>query len=97
MLNNKLQICMMKLANANQHTLNKIDDLLDGRIAQEDRLLTNKEAAKMLGISKSTLWRMVKNHTLTMCEISQKIKRIRLSDVQLIINSHRSSTGGSNA
>ncbi len=56
---------IMRILNANYETLRKIDDILMGRdkpirnLERETRLITLSEAAKLLNVSRQTVYRML--------------------------------------
>jgi predicted site-specific integrase-resolvase len=53
----------------------------------QDELLFKKAAARILGVSRATLWRMIKSDVIPAVDIFNGIQRIRASDVQRIIAS----------
>lgn len=59
---------LIKIAQASPSTLEQIDNVLEGRPASSGdidlRTLNFKEAAKRLGISRPTVYRLVKDHLI---------------------------------
>jgi excisionase family DNA binding protein len=60
----------------------------------QDELLSKKAAAKVLGVSRATLWRMIKSDVIPAVDIFNGIQRIRASDVQRIIASQTNAECG---
>ena len=50
-----------------------------------DRLLRANEAATMLAVSKSTIWRYVRLSKLNPVKVSERITGFRLSELQAIV------------
>lgn len=50
-----------------------------------DRLLTQREACKMLNVSRSTLYRMIEAGKLERIQPAGRAVRVRLSDVEAIM------------
>ena len=67
-----------------------VADILDGRldpthvVADEPLLLTMTAAAKLLGVSRVTLWRMVKDGDIRPVQITPNVFRIRRQDLNRI-------------
>lgn len=53
-----------------------------------DKLLTVDEAAKMLAISKPTLWRMIRAGELPVVKIAKRNTRIKQSDIEAYVSRH---------
>lgn len=71
---------------ASEDQLKRIDDILEGRntpsvkAEAETRLITQEEAARRLGISRTTVWRLIKEGTLL--TVNQRGKRrVRLDSL----------------
>jgi len=58
--------------------------LTGDRVPVEPKVLKQKEAAKWLSVSKSTMYNLVKNGTLTPVVIGDGVKRYRVSDLEKI-------------
>ncbi len=77
---------IMRILNANYETQKKIDDILMGRdkpirhLDQETRLLTMSEAAKMLNISRPSVYRMLESGRLSYVTIAG-VRRVTLRSV----------------
>ena len=73
---------MMKILIADPATLARVDELLDGKTVDKPtapgdrRLLTFTDAAEILGCSRMTIFRMVKDGRLPAVEIRQGRLRI---------------------
>jgi predicted DNA-binding transcriptional regulator AlpA len=81
---------MLKLSQSNPSTLRRMRNFLDGHEDTQDALIPRKEAAKMLGVSRATFWRMTKSNAIPVVEIFSGIKRVRMSDIRRIIESQTS-------
>lgn len=57
-----------------------------------DELLTVDQAAKLLAISKPTLWRLLRRGELPVVKIAQRGTRLKRSDIEAYISRHY--TGG---
>lgn len=53
-----------------------------------DELLTVDEAAKLLTVSKPTLWRMIRAGELPVVKIAKRNTRIKRSDIEAYISGH---------
>ena len=53
-----------------------------------DQLLTLDEAAKLLTISKATLWRILRKGELPVVKITERGTRIKRSDIEAYISRH---------
>lgn len=85
---------MVRLALSNDHTVSTkfaeaVFDMLDGRSLQSHAavpdhplLMTMTAAANLLGVSRVTMWRMVKEGVVQPVEITPRVFRIRRQDVQ---------------
>ena len=64
-------------------TLQKVDQILEGKNDDRDvvstKLLTFAAAAKQLGVSRQTLWRMVKEDKIKVIEIRKGSRRVPAS------------------
>jgi len=68
-----------KIIEANPAILEKVDNLLQGRNSApvtDTRLYNFGEAARQLGISRQTVWRMVKEGRLATIEIRKGCRRV---------------------
>ena len=93
---------MIKLALASDETVQGevarcIEAALAGRLPGDDApqdsgplLMTMKDAADFLGVSRVTIWRMVKEQTLRPVEIRRGVFRIRRADLQELSASYAS-------
>lgn len=59
---------------------------------RDDELLTVDEAARLLTISKPTVWRMIRAGELPVVKIAKRSRRIKRSDIEAYISRHY--TGG---
>lgn len=77
---------MMRLLTANQQTLAKVDAVLDGTDGKPDnaetdcRLVTLTEAAKRMGVSRPTVYRLARLGRLQVVPLNG-VNRIRLQSV----------------
>ena len=53
---------------------------------QEKLLLTPKETQELLGISATTLWRMVQAGTIKQVRLASRVTRYRTADIMAIID-----------
>ena len=78
-IENRIKMIM----SAPSDTLQKVDRVLEGRndtLATVDtRLLTFSAAAKQLGVSRQTLWRMVNEQKIKVIEIRKGSRRVPAS------------------
>lgn len=51
-----------------------------------DRLLTVREAARLLSINEKSVWRMAREGRLHVVPIASKARRVRMSEIQGIID-----------
>ena len=71
---------------ADKPTLNKIAAVLEGnhdphtQKERETRLITQAEAAKRLGVSTTTVWRLIKEGSLSVVSVRGK-QRVRLDSL----------------
>lgn len=91
---------MIKLALANDNTIppditEAISDLLEGRLAMnqtvsadEPLLMTMTAAANLLGVSRVTMWRMVKTGILKPVEITPRVFRMSRHDIKKFVDRH---------
>lgn len=85
-MNDDLQYCIIKLSQADTQTLKQVRNTLEGKnIAAPDHLISQSAAAKMLGVSRTTFWRMLKNGIISVVSPFSNMVRIRMSDVQALI------------
>ncbi len=81
---------LLKLMAASPEQLEAIDRILDGKIDQPrpaangPLLLGMGAAAKLLGISRPTLWRMLRAGRLEAVEILPGSRRVRRADVEAV-------------
>lgn len=86
---------LMKLLAANPAQLEQIDAILEGSLPDNRRdpdeplLVGVGNAARRLGISRSTLWRMISSNRLRKIELYPGAYRVRVSDL------HALASGGS--
>ncbi|HEX75487.1 MAG TPA: helix-turn-helix domain-containing protein [Dehalococcoidia bacterium] len=59
---------------------------------RDDELLTVDQAARLLTISKPTVWRMIRAGELPVVKIAKRSRRIKRSDILAYISRHY--TGG---
>ncbi len=69
-----------------------LEDLIDGRVSRKKSgggplLLTQKEAAKLLGVNRVTIWRMTNEDILRPVEILPGTFRYRAEDIEAISQS----------
>lgn len=82
---------LRKLADSTPEQLESIDAILKGQIlsreldSQKPALLTKRQAAKVLNVSRTTLWRMVKMGMISTVEVIPGMDRIPLSDIEAIL------------
>ncbi len=92
---NKTSISLLRTIRETDESLSFVDkavleDLIAGRISmkasggREVLLLTQKDAAKMLGVSRGTLWKMKKDGILSSVEILPNTYRYRLEDIEFL-------------
>jgi len=91
---------MIRLALANDNTIppditEAISNLLEGRLAMnqivsadEPLLMTMTAAAEFLGVSRVTMWRMVKDGILKPIEITPRVFRISRHDINKFVDRH---------
>lgn len=61
--------------------------MLDNRIETEERLLTVKEVAVLLGVGVSTVWYLAKNKRIPKpIKLSEQLTRWKLSEVSSFLN-----------
>ena len=86
---------MLKLLQATPDQLEGIDRILNGepppkaRVLNAPALMGTSAAARALGVSRGTLWRMVEAGTLTKVEIFKNSFRIRRSDIEDLLERGR--------
>lgn len=80
----------MQLMQATPEALSRIDEILDGKafvvspLSGSPPLLTLSAAARLMGISRMTLWRMFKDGVLARVELRPGCYRIRRADLEAI-------------
>ncbi|MCG2661855.1 MAG: helix-turn-helix domain-containing protein [Kiritimatiellae bacterium] len=90
---------IIRLALENDSTVSRgtaqaVWDVLDGRLApiaegeHQPLLMTMTSAAKLLGVSRVTTWRMVKEGILKPVEITPRVFRVRRLDIENISLRH---------
>lgn len=85
-MDSDLQYCIIKLSQTNPQTVKQVRNILDGRDnSTPDCLISQATAAKILGVSRTTFWRMLKIGMLPVVKLFNGIVRIRMSDVQSLI------------
>ncbi len=83
---------MLKILQADPEKLEQIDRLLEGRTWENDEaprgplLLGMSAAAKLLGVSRATLWRMIQAGRIEKVEILTGSYRVRRADIMEIVN-----------
>ena len=82
---------IQKVLSASPSMLRKIDNILDGKDDSKSQptdatLLTLTQTARMLGLARITIVRMVKDGVLPVIPVRMGSKRIRRSDVMNFIN-----------
>lgn len=87
---------LMKLLQASPLQLEQIDQVLAGKVTQETTrpnsfplLLGMGEAAKLLGVSRPTLWRLLKSGRLDKIELLPNSYRIRRADIEELVKNGR--------
>ena len=82
---------LLKFLQASPEKLEEIDRILDGRPLVQAEMTAGpllygmSAAAKLLGVSRATLWRMLKAGRLTAVEILPGSSRIRRADLEAIV------------
>jgi excisionase family DNA binding protein len=85
-MDERLRVCLAKLAQAEPETIRRVETMLSGQACDKpDSLITLTKAAALLSISRSTLWRMLKDGQLPHVSVGSAMKRIRMSDVQRLV------------
>ena len=81
------------LANADDKTLERVQSVLQGEghnlDSKQPLLLTKRQVQKLLNISRTTLWRMIKAGILTAVEIYPGMERISSDCIERLLNKHR--------
>lgn len=82
---------IIKLLQADEVSLQHIDSILDGKLTQHNQtigplLLGMGEAAKLLGVSRATLWRMLQSGKFQKVEILPGSYRLRRADLEAFVN-----------
>jgi excisionase family DNA binding protein len=86
---------LKKLLDASPEQLGVIDGILEGRVQQEFRcaagplLMGMSASAKFLGVSRATLWRMIKTGRLEKVEVLHGSFRLRRADLEGIAAGRR--------
>ena len=78
-----------KLLSATPDQLAKIDGVLEGTLSQEPvsvKLFTLSAAARKTGMSRATIWRMVKGGSIRTVHIRENARRIAESELIRIAN-----------
>lgn len=60
---------------------------------EEPLLMGMGDSAKLLGVSRATLWRMIRDGRLTKVEIYHNAFRLRRSDILALVNSKEAARG----
>lgn len=82
---------LIKILQAPPLMLAEIDSILDGQVRPRvaaptgPMLMKMGEAAKHLGVSRATLWRMIQDKRLGKVEIMRDSYRVRRSDIDAIV------------
>ena len=81
------------LANADDKTLERVQSVLQGEghnlDSKQPLLLTKRQVQKLLNISRTTLWRMIKAGILTAVEIYPGMERISSDCIERLLNKRR--------
>ncbi|MBU0678453.1 MAG: helix-turn-helix domain-containing protein [Verrucomicrobia bacterium] len=83
---------LMKILQAGPNQQAEIDRILDGKVTARVEttsgplLLGMSAAAKFLGVSRATLWRMIRSGRLTKVEILPGSFRVRRADLEQLAN-----------
>lgn len=86
-----------KLLSATPDQLAKIDGVLDGKVSHEPvsvKLFTLSGAARKLGVSRATVWRMVKGGSVRTVYIRDNARRIAESELIRIARGDPIKAGG---
>lgn len=81
---------LKRLLEASQEQLKAIDNILDGRIPEKATevvgplLMGMTASAKLLGVSRATLWRMVRAGVLQKIEVLPGSFRLRHADLEAV-------------
>ena len=81
---------MKKVLDASPETLAKVEEVLDGTDQVPPSVMTGpllmgiSEGARYLGVSRTTLWRMIQSGRLTKVEIRKGSYRVRRLDLEAI-------------
>ena len=63
-----------------------LDAAKNPAVAMADKLLTIKQAAELLAVHEKTLWLFAKQGKINIIPITNKARRVRMSEVQAIID-----------
>lgn len=83
---------IQKLFEATPDVIQRVDALLNGEVPaapQDMRLLTFAGAAKALGVSRQTVWRMVKEGKLETVEVRVGRHRVPASRLAALVNTKK--------
>ena len=88
-----IQKILNSLVNADDKTLERVQSVLQGEghnlDSKQPLLLTKRQVQKLLNISRTTLWRMIKAGILTVVEIYPGMERISSDCIERVLNKHR--------
>ena len=88
-----IQKILNSLVNADDKTLERVQSVLQGEghnlDSKQPLLLTKGQVQKLLNISRTTLWRMIKAGILTVVEIYPGMERISSDCIERVLNKHR--------
>ena len=88
-----IQKILNSLANADDKTLERVQSVLQGEghnlDSKQPLPLTKRQVQKLLNISRTTLWRMIKAGILTVVEIYPGMERISSDCIERVLNKHR--------
>ena len=75
---------LMKILQATPEQLAAVDRILAGQPLSGPFLIGMSDAARLLGLSRATLWRMIRAGRLEKVEILRGSHRLRRADVEMI-------------
>lgn len=85
-----IEVRLTKILTATPSQLAKIDDVLENKTASAEsvntKLLTFSNAAKLLGVSRQTVWRMITEGRLPTIEIRTGSRRVPSAALTALIN-----------
>lgn len=89
----RIKEILNSLANADDKTLERVQSVLQGEghnlDSKQPLLLTKRQVQKLLNISRTTLWRMIKAGILTVVEIYPGMERISSDCIERLLNKRR--------